>query len=121
MHFYYVYILKCSDSSFYTGITNNLEKRYNEHEIGRFKDCYTFKKRPLELVFYQEFNDVLQAIYFEKKIKNWTRAKKQALINRCDSWELMYSIDLPIERPAFVAHMSHIAFVFFLKSPPHTL
>lgn len=81
MYFYYVYILKCSDNSYYTGITNNLEKRFDEHYLGKYKDCYTFKRRPLELVFSQEFNDVLQAIYFEKKIKRWTRLKKEALIN----------------------------------------
>lgn len=44
-------------------------------------DAYTYKRRPLTLAFYQEFNDVLQAIYFEKKIKGWTRLKKQALTN----------------------------------------
>lgn len=81
MYFYNVYILKCSDKSYYTGITSNLDKRYNEHKLGKHKDCYTFKGRPLELVFNQEFNDVLQAIYFEKKIKKWTRLKKKALIN----------------------------------------
>jgi putative endonuclease len=81
MYFYYVSILKCSDDSYYTGITNNLEKRYNEHDLGKFRNCYTFKRRPLKLVFNQEFNVVLQAIYFEKKIKKWTRAKKEALIN----------------------------------------
>ena len=87
MYFYYVYILKCSDNSYYTGITNNLEKRYIEHELGKFRDCYTYKRRPLELVFNQEFNDVLQAIYFEKKIKKWTRAKKEALLN--DDWNML--------------------------------
>ena len=87
MYFYYVYILKCSDNSYYTGITNNLEKRYNEHKFGKNRNCYTFKKRPLELVFNQEFNDVLQAIYFEKKIKKWTRVKKEALIN--DDWDML--------------------------------
>lgn len=80
MYLYYVYILKCSDNSFYTGITNNLDKRIFEHTSGLQKYCYTFKRRPLELQFSQEFNDVLQAIYFEKQIKGWTRAKKQALI-----------------------------------------
>ncbi len=80
MYYYYVYILKCSDNSYYTGITNNLEKRFKEHQLGNKKDSYTFKRRPLSLEFYQEFNDVLQAIYFEKKIKGWTRAKKKALI-----------------------------------------
>ena len=80
MYLYYVYIIKCSDSSYYTGITNNIEKRFNEHQLGFKKDSYTYKRRPLSLEFYQEFNNVLQAIYFEKKIKGWTRAKKTALI-----------------------------------------
>ena len=76
MYLYYVYILKCSDNSYYTGITNNIETRFSEHQSGYIKDSYTYKRRPLSLDFYQEFNDVLQAIYFEKKIKGWTRAKK---------------------------------------------
>jgi putative endonuclease len=80
MYCYFVYILKCSDDSYYTGITNDLIKRVFEHQSGYKKDSYTYKRRPLSLEFYQEFNDVLQAIYFEKKIKGWTRAKKQALI-----------------------------------------
>lgn len=80
MYFYCVYILKYSDNSFYTRITNDLEKRIKEHQLGYKKDSYTYKKRPLSLEFYQEFNDVLQAIYFEKKIKGWTKAKKQTLI-----------------------------------------
>ena len=73
MYLYYVYILKCFDESYYTGITNHLEKRFNEHQFGFNMDAYTYKRRPLTLVFYQEFNVVLQAIYFEKKIKGWTR------------------------------------------------
>ena len=81
MYFYFVYILKCADESYYTGITNDLEKRFNEHQSGYKIDSYTYRKRPVTLEFYQEFNDVLQAIYFEKKIKGWTRVKKQALIN----------------------------------------
>jgi len=81
MFSYYVYILKCSDKSYYTGITNNIGKRLNEHKFGKNSDCYTLKRRPSELKFQQTFNDVLQAIYFEKKIKKWTRSKKEALIN----------------------------------------
>ncbi|WP_142783524.1 GIY-YIG nuclease family protein [Changchengzhania lutea] len=81
MYLYYVYILKCSDDSYYTGITNNLEKRVNKHKYGKYRDCYTYKRRPIELKFFETFNDVLQAIYFEKKIKKWTRAKKEALIH----------------------------------------
>ncbi len=81
MYSYYVYILKCSDNSYYTGITNNIKRRFEEHNNGKNRKNYTFKRRPLELEFYQEFNDVLQAIYFEKKIKGWTRSKKRALIS----------------------------------------
>jgi len=77
---YYVYILKCSDDSFYTGISNNLKRRVEEHRLGNNRKSYTFKRRPLRLVYHLKFNDVLEAIYFEKKIKGWTRAKKMALI-----------------------------------------
>jgi len=79
MKLYYVYILQCSDGSYYTGITENLELRYEQHRQGK-RGSYTYKRRPVVLVFQQEFMDVLQAIFFEKKIKGWTRAKKKALI-----------------------------------------
>ena len=78
---YYVYILMCSDELLYTGMTNDLERRFNEHEKGLNKNCFTFKRRPLELIFSQEFKDVEQAIYFEKKIKKWSSKKKLALAN----------------------------------------
>tara|TARA_R100000789_G_C2944733_1_gene133182 strand:- start:366 stop:677 length:312 start_codon:yes stop_codon:yes gene_type:complete len=81
MYSYFVYILKCSDNSYYTGITNNLDRRLKEHKCGLNKNCYTFSRRPVDLEFFEEFHDVLQAIYFEKQIKGWTRLKKQALIN----------------------------------------
>ena len=81
MYFYYVYIIKCSDNSFYTGITNNISRRFEEHQNGLNKTCFTYKRRPLELIFHQEFNNVEQAIYFEKKIKKWSAKKKFALAN----------------------------------------
>ena len=81
MKTYYVYILKCSDGLTYTGITNDISRRFEEHQEGLNRNCFTFKRRPLELIFYQEFNDVNQAIYFEKKIKNWSGKKKIALVN----------------------------------------
>jgi putative endonuclease len=77
----YIYILKCSDSSYYTGVTSNLEQRFFQHESGFYPDCYTFKRRPLELVFYTEFTDINFAIEKEKQIKKWSRLKKEALIN----------------------------------------
>jgi len=81
MKMYYVYILKCSDGLTYTGITNNISRRFNEHQNGLNNNCFTFNRRPLELIFTQEFNDVEQAIYFEKKIKKWNGKKKLALAN----------------------------------------
>ncbi|MGK0127880.1 MAG: putative endonuclease [Candidatus Azotimanducaceae bacterium] len=77
----YVYILKCADQTYYTGITSNLTKRIFEHESGKHKDSYTSTRRPIELVFYGEFTDINTAIEKEKKVKKWSRTKKEALIN----------------------------------------
>ncbi|PKA84415.1 putative endonuclease [Ulvibacter sp. MAR_2010_11] len=81
MKIYYVYILKCSDDTYYTGITSNLSKRIEEHEVGKYKDSYTFTRRPVYIVFYAEFTVVSIAIQAEKQIKKWSQAKKEALIN----------------------------------------
>ena len=87
---YFVYIIKCSDSSYYVGITNNLLQRINEHNSGIDSHSYTYSRRPVELVFNQEFIDVNGAIIFEKKLKGWSRAKKEALINnRCEDLPLL--------------------------------
>ncbi len=81
MKTYFVYILQCSDGLTYTGITNSISRRFEEHQNGLNKTCFTYKRRPLELIFQQEFNNVEQAIYFEKKIKKWSAKKKFALAN----------------------------------------
>ncbi len=77
----YVYNLTCSDDSHYTGVTSNLSKRWEQHQSGFFKECYTYNRRPLELSFYAEFTDINIAIEWEKKIKKWSRAKKKALVD----------------------------------------
>lgn len=59
-----------------------MERRFEEHQRGLNKTCFTFKRRPLELIFNQVFNDVEQAIYFEMKIKKWSSKKKLALANK---------------------------------------
>ncbi|EPR74220.1 GIY-YIG nuclease superfamily protein [Winogradskyella psychrotolerans RS-3] len=79
MKTYYVYILQCSDNLTYTGVTNNISRRFEEHQKGLNKNCFTYKRRPLKLIFHQEFNDIEQAIFFEKKIKKWSAKKKYAL------------------------------------------
>jgi len=81
MKFSYVYILKCSDDSYYVGVTSNLESRLDKHHTGFYKGSYTSRRRPLELLFYCEFTDINIAIDTEKQIKKWSRAKKEALIN----------------------------------------
>ncbi len=84
---YFVYILQCKDGSYYTGVTNNLEKRLHEHEKGLIKGCYTHSRRPVQLVFYDSFIKILNAIEREKQIKGWSRKKKEALIN--DNFEVL--------------------------------
>ena len=76
----YVYILKCSDDTYYTGVTSKLTQRLFQHDSGYFPDCYTFKRRPVELVFYCEFTDINLAFEKEKQIKKWSKIKKEALI-----------------------------------------
>ncbi len=80
MKSYFVYILKCCDATYYTGITNNLERRILEHKSGLNNECYTFSRRPIELMWFEIFNDVSNAIAIEKQIKGWSRRKKEALI-----------------------------------------
>ena len=76
---YFVYIVSCSDDSYYTGITNNLERRIAEHNSGLIKG-FTSKRLPVKLVFSEKFSDVNDAIRMEKQIKGWSRMKKEALI-----------------------------------------
>lgn len=77
----YLYILKCADNSYYTGVTNDLDRRILEHQAGIKRDCYTFHKRPVCLVFSELFIDNMLGIEWEKRIKGWTRKKKEALIS----------------------------------------
>lgn len=76
---YFVYILECSDESYYTGVTNNLARRVAEHNSGIIKG-YTSKRLPVKLVFSERFLDINDAIRLEKQLKGWSRKKKEALI-----------------------------------------
>ena len=81
MKTYYVYILKCYDKTYYTGITSNLSSRLDDHQSGKYQNSYTYNRRPLKLEFYCEYTNVEIAIEKEKQIKKWSKAKKEALIN----------------------------------------
>jgi len=74
-----VYILRCSDESYYTGVTNDIDRRFFEHQSGLNAGSYTFRKRPVELVFEEHFQDVNQAISFEKQIKGLVKEKEKGL------------------------------------------
>jgi putative endonuclease len=76
----FMYILQCSDGSFYTGSTKNLEKRLNEHQSGLGAN-HTKNRLPVLILYYEEFNRIDEAFYREKQIQGWSRAKKIALID----------------------------------------
>ena len=80
MHRYYVYIVRYTDGSYYTGVTNDVLRRFGEHNLGMDPKTYTYKRRPVELVYSSEFWEVMQAITWEKIVKRWRRKKKEALI-----------------------------------------
>ena len=76
---FFLYILKCNDGSYYTGHTDEIEKRITEHILGSTLS-YTSTRLPIELVFIQDFNSRAEAIDMERRIKKWFRKKKEALI-----------------------------------------
>ena len=77
---FWVCILRCADGSYYTGHTDNLETRTREHDSGAMTSCYTFRRRPLQLVFSQGFPTRAEALASERRIKGWSRKKKEAMV-----------------------------------------
>ena len=78
---FWMYILKCADNSYYTGHTDNLENRLTQHVSKASVSCYTATRLPVELVFSQAFATRDEALASERQVKNWSRKKKEALIN----------------------------------------
>jgi putative endonuclease len=76
----WMYILKCADGSYYVGSTKNLELRLTQHQSGK-GSRYTSGRLPVELVYDEEYDRVVDAYAREKQIQNWGRAKREALIN----------------------------------------
>jgi putative endonuclease len=75
----WLYILECRDGTYYTGSTQDIERRLYEHQNGLGAN-YTRKRLPVRLVFCQEFSSISDAFYREQQIKNWSQKKKRALI-----------------------------------------
>ena len=76
---FFAYILRCADKSYYAGHTDDLENRLTSHLGGEFPGC-TATRRPLTLVWSEEFRTREEALAAELRVKRWSRAKKEALI-----------------------------------------
>ncbi|QTI69344.1 GIY-YIG nuclease family protein [Gordonia polyisoprenivorans] len=76
----FVYILECSDGSYYVGSTVDLDRRVNEHNDGKGA-AYTSRRRPVRVVFSEQFPTVEEAYRLEKRIQGWSRGKRRALID----------------------------------------
>jgi putative endonuclease len=77
---YYVYIVECSDKTLYTGWTNNIEKRIQEHNSGKDGAKYTRARRPVKLAYVESFSSLSGALKREVRIKRLSRAEKLLLI-----------------------------------------
>ncbi len=75
----FMYILKCNDNTFYTGSTNDLERRLVQHQVGEGA-YYTRKRLPVELVYFEEYARIDEAFYREKQVQRWSSKKKISLI-----------------------------------------
>ena len=82
----WMYILECSDGSYYAGSTKDLEYRLSEHQEGRGAK-YTSRRLPVKFVYSEEYERVIDAYAREKQVQNWSRAKREALIN--DNQEML--------------------------------
>ena len=83
---FHCYILKCADGSYYVGHTDDMEKRLAQHQSGAYTG-YTYKRRPVELLWNDAFQNRDDAKAVEKQIKGWSRAKKEALA--LGDWEII--------------------------------
>jgi putative endonuclease len=77
---YYIYILLCKDGSYYTGSTNDVEKRFRDHLEGKGAR-YTKSHKPERIVYKEKFSTKSEALKREVELKKWTKTKKELLIN----------------------------------------
>ena len=75
-----MYILLCSDNSYYTGSTKDVGKRFSEHQMGLGSN-HTRKRLPTTLVYFEEYDRIDDAFHREKQVQGWSRKKKELLIS----------------------------------------
>ena len=99
---FWVYILQCADGSYYTGHTDNIEGRIGQHQAGEIPG-YTHNRRPVKVVYADYCPTRLEALAMERRIKGWSRAKKEALIagdwDRLQTLSVSYSRRFPTRNP----------------------
>ena len=83
---FYVYILECSDGSYYVGHTDNIDQRISGHEQGK-GSAYTKSRLPIKVIYVQDFMTRDEAINIEQQLKGWSRKKKEAFIR--NDWDTL--------------------------------
>lgn len=95
---FWVYMLQCADGSYYTGHTDDIDNRTAQHQSGLGGE-WTRRRLPVRLVWSEAFPTRLEALEAERRIKPWSRAKKEALI--CGDWSMVsHFAKPPRERPS---------------------
>jgi putative endonuclease len=89
---FWAYILRCADGKFYTGHTDNLDRRIGEHQTGGHCD-YTSRRLPVELVWSESFGSRIEALEAERIVGGWSRGKKEALI--AGNWPMVSRLAKP--------------------------
>ena len=90
---FWTYMLRCSDGRYYTGHTEDLDVRFAQHQQGYFRTCWTFSRRPVELVWSEAFPTRDEALVAERMVGGWSRAKKEALIR--GDWDMVSFLAQP--------------------------
>ena len=85
----YMYILECSDGTYYTGSTNNMELRLAQHQSGQGAK-HTRSRLPVKIVFLEEFSRIDEAYFREKQVQGWSRKKKEALMR--NDWQALHDL-----------------------------
>jgi len=92
-----VYIVQCSDGSYYTGLTRQeVATRVSEHNNGKFVG-HTSKRRPVKLIWSSHFDRIDEAIATERRVKGWSRAKKEAMMR--EDWDALRELSRSAPRP----------------------